>query len=355
MFFLKGPLVPGIFIAFFMAGTISQIAKAQSSEEFDAVSGAKIPQSMGALGDSMSAAALADISRRWANLPWNVFGILATILEYKISGDIHAVERRQYSWTTGHDQLWEVKSHARRLASTLPEGKKISFYNASLSGDESKHVLEHQLSELNVWSRQKLGVNYPEYVTLLIGANDGCAASAAEMVDPQTYHQNMVKIIDEVMLSSPDTRLMVSNLPNIERLRNVARNAGTLGGKCESMWETMELCPTLTTINDPAERIVIDERLKDYGRIIEDVVASRQEMFGDRIRLSRETGLVEFDKNDLAVDCFHPNLNGQNKLAEATWKGNWWENTWAARGKKQYDKLKSKALRQYWDQYNRKK
>jgi lysophospholipase L1-like esterase len=294
----------------------------------------ELPRSIGALGDSMTAGALANYRRAEANLPWNQVGVILQVLNYGLTRKMAAVEARRMSWSTGWRGERPVMSHAARLRylSAL-EGVSFEAYNASLSGAESDDVRSEQLQELSQWSRTQLKQEYPDYVTLLVGANDICADQPQDMKNASHFHSNVEAIVDSVLARSPRSKVLISALPDIEKLRNVAKNASTLGGRCEGLWKTIQLCPTLTTLNDPTARKQVADRVREFNEVLSDVTSRGQERHGDRVRFAKDIHSIPFSPNDLALDCFHPSDVGQNKLADETWKHTWWSTQLSPRRK----------------------
>lgn len=287
---------------------------------------------MGAFGDSMTAAAFGAFRRSQFWMPWKEFLILVKLIKLGITKDIDSVSSPTKSWAAGWDKSNDVFSHSRRLTEIQYLKKQISTYNAAVSGHESHHVVDLQLDDMNQWSRKNLNQEFPDYVTMMIGPNDICMESSRDMVSVNSYYSNVVRVVDEVLAKSPDSKMLVGSIPNIENLRNVAKDAKLhVGLSCEKLWKTIKLCPTLTTISDPNERAIISQRVIDYNAALADIVRSRREVFGDRVRFAKKTYDVPFTKDHLSVDCFHPNPEGQNLLADVTFDSTWWANKWPKR------------------------
>jgi hypothetical protein len=152
------------------------------------------------------------------------------------------------------------------------------------------------------------------------------------MVPVSTYYSNVVRVVDEVLTKSPNSKMLVGSIPNIESLRAVARNAKLhVGLSCEKLWKTIKLCPTLTTEDNPQERAIIAQRVIEYNQALRDIVQTRRDIFGDRIRYAKKTYEVAFTKDHLSVDCFHPNPEGQALLADVTFESSWWADKWTKR------------------------
>lgn len=286
-----------------------------------------VPLSMGALGDSITAGAMANYRRKDAVQTLPLF--LAQALAAFAKNDFTPFERRDYSWSTGHFGLpVEVKSHARRLKELLPFGTNFKVKNAAVSGAESLDVLQDQWPKLRQWSHDKLGRSAPEYVTLLIGANNVCRDLVEDMTPTEVFMSHVGGVMDEILATSPDTHIMVSALPAIETLRDVASDSKLLGfapaETCRDFWELANVCFTLTREEDPARRAMVAERVRDYNLALRHYAETRRAQYGDRVRVSWNVYEGRFTDNDISVDCFHPNPEGQNKIADYTWTNSWW-------------------------------
>jgi lysophospholipase L1-like esterase len=214
------------------------------------------------------------------------------------------------------------------LSLGLKSGRNV--INESVTGDASQELLMSQIHNLNKASRSRFGTQYPDYVTLLIGANDACAETPEEMEDLGTFYARFYMVTEELLWNSPKTHVLVSHLPNIEKIRAIAKDASVFGfdtlgiTTCQDLWETINLCPTFTTLSDPIERQKVSTRISQYNQVMTDVTKQLRGRYGDRLRLSKRAYEVEFTPDHLSLDCFHPNARGQNRLAEETWKDSWW-------------------------------
>jgi len=286
-----------------------------------------LPESMGAMGDSITAGFFANFSRRNANLAWVETWFIVRSLTAGALFQLDGLERKDLSWSVGHNKTGQVLSHARRLAALDPS-HELKVYNAAVSGDEVNDVLTAQLPRLNQFARSKLGQEYPDFVTIFIGANDVCADSMEGTTSVQDFYNRLDRIVGEIVSKSPRSRVLVSGLPDIESLRRVAHGARLWGWgplkTCDDVWNLAKVCPTLTTISDPVVREQVKQRVDDYNLAMQDVVERHNATAGDRIHFVADTFAIPFNKDHLSMDCFHPNASGQNLISEVTFKHTWW-------------------------------
>ncbi|MEO5668688.1 MAG: GDSL-type esterase/lipase family protein [Bdellovibrionota bacterium] len=313
-------------LAVALVATFSNDIQAQAQAE--PVTAERLPASMGAIGDSMTAGALAMFKRQNFVLPWTELVVAIRAMAYGLTSNLSTIEARKLSWSSGYDTKGRVESHAYRISKIQDLKQSIPSYNAAVTGAESGDI-QSQVDRMNQWSIKTVNKQFPDYVTLMIGPNDACANSPEEMVDTNTYYSNVVKIVDEMLAKSPDTKIVVGSIPNIELLRTVAKDARLYWGvKCEALWKKANLCPTLTTLSDPYQRAIVGNRIKDYNNALQEIVESRRASVGDRIRFAPQTFQEVFSADELSIDCFHPNTRGQQRVANATWDASWWTKEW---------------------------
>jgi lysophospholipase L1-like esterase len=292
----------------------------------------RLPASMGALGDSITAGAIASYSREQASNPLVQTFLLGKLLRGILTKDFSSVESPDFSWSTGLDSRQRVMSHAQRLRALVnaqPDAPRFVAHNSAISGAVARTVRTRQLPELQAWSRLTLGQDAPDYVTLLIGPNDICADKVEDMTSTADYIADVSAVVDEMLEKSPRTRVLMVGLPNIASLQGVAREAkligrGHIAGTCGELWKTAKFCPTLTLEDDPANRAIIAERVLQYNEALANLATQRATQFGDRIRFADKVYGHAFTADDISIDCFHPGPRGQNILADESWKSSWW-------------------------------
>lgn len=287
-----------------------------------------LPTSIVALGDSITAAALAG-----SVIPSNIFdyGLMAgglvnhpfrapglTILEDDFGAIAPFIENQHLSWSTGWDPLRRVASLKRR-AERAGAGT-VDWENLAVSGSEAGDVLAKQLPKLQEWAKAKNDGWGPDLTTLLVGPNDVCADRVEDMTSVVAFEAN-VEAIARGVLGYPNSRLEIIGIPAIDTLQDVAGDKPWLFGKtCRQIWAALKLCPTLTTLPPGPARDAVRDRVRDFNEVLSRVASKRP----DRIRFGRTMAGATFADTELAVDCFHPNIQGQNHIAEAAWRDGFW-------------------------------
>jgi lysophospholipase L1-like esterase len=247
--------------------------------------GQDYPRSMASTGDSATRAAGTGL------LPWT--------------------DNPAASWSTGTDT--RVNSHYLRLLALTPRisGKN---YNDAKSGARMSDLAR----QMGLAVSQRA-----EYVTVLMGANDLCTPSEAEMTSVATYQGGFESAMDTLTTKLPRVHVFVASIPNVYRLWEIlkdnvfARTAWDLLDVCQSMLAD----PLSTDQADLDRRERVRQREIDYNAALEEVCAHYTQC--------RYDGGAAFDADFTAADVviwdyFHPSIAGQAKLAAGTWTLSYW-------------------------------
>jgi lysophospholipase L1-like esterase len=209
------------------------------------------------------------------------------------------------SWATGSDPT--VNSHYHRLLTRNPamagrvyNAAKVGATSADLPG-EATTIAGHQ----------------PDYVTVLIGANDACAADESQMTSRAVFRARVDQALTTIYAAKSDTKMLVTSVPDLYRLWQVGHGNSTArlvwsAGFCRTMLDN----PESTASGDEARRLRVRSRVIAYNS---ELAASCQAHPGCRF----DDNAV-FDRNfttaDLSTfDYFHPSAAGQQTLAAVTW------------------------------------
>jgi lysophospholipase L1-like esterase len=240
-----------------------------------------LPRSMAAVGDSIS---------RGYHLNW-LFALL---------------DAPQYSWSTGS---WPGStSHYRRIVDAQPQlaghayndartGARMADLGGQLALAASQHV---------------------EYVTVMIGANDVCRGSLAEMTPTATFAAQFSSALAAFLAADPSAHVFVASIPDVYRVWSVLHGSAA----ARKVWSTFGVCPTVLAAGaTSAQRDLAKRRIRDDNAALAAECAA--------FPRCRFDGYATFDypfgaDQISTVDFFHPNLRGQNALATATWAAGYW-------------------------------
>lgn len=212
----------------------------------------------------------------------------------------------QYSWSTGDSST--VNSQYRRILANNPaiSGKN---YNDAKTGAK--------MDALNGQLTTAAGQT-PDYVTVLMGANDLCTSSKSTMTPTATFQSEFQTALTNFFQATPNAHVFVSSIPNIYQLWSLLHNNGT----AEWVWGSFGICQSmLSQSNTEADRQAVVAQENADNTVLANVCAQFANCKWDNLT----TYNYVFSTSDVStVDYFHPSLSGQDHLAGATWSASYW-------------------------------
>lgn len=210
------------------------------------------------------------------------------------------------SWATGDSE--RVDGHYRRLVA-LDRDMEGNRYNDAQDGAGSAELVAQAASAVD----QRV-----QYVTILIGGADACAATEEAMTSVDQYRVNFAAALSALKEGLPKSKVFIASVPDLYRVWELgkddpdARNAWALIGACPSMF-----ADPLST--DPAavqRRANVSRRITDYNTAAAELCSA----YGTRC--AHDGGAVHntpFTRDDISTwDFFHPSAAGQARIAEVT-------------------------------------
>lgn len=214
---------------------------------------------------------------------------------------------REINWSTGTRSSKMVNSHALRLRALMPE-TTIGTKNFAISGSKSADVVKQaaHLAKFN-----------PDYATVLVGANDVCAWSNDHEAQLADYESDIRTILSTLIASNEGIKVLVSAIPNMPLLRDLGAANG-----CQSRWSTLHICPALLGASrTDSERSAFADRWQDANQVLARVSSE----FPLHVKFAGSVAEPVFEIGHISrLDCFHPNVSGQDFLSEMTWAEGWY-------------------------------
>ena len=247
----------------------------------------RLPSSMAAVGDSITRAASS-------------------------AGSL-GVDAPQNSWATGTSTT--VDSHARRLGAL---GAQLTTHNLAVSGAKMVNLDAQMANVVNV---------QPDYVTVLIGGNDLCTDTVAQMTSVADFRSQFQTAMARLMSGTqgPGTVVYVVSIPNVYQLWSLFRGSWW----ARFIWSTADICqsllanPTSGQTADVTRRETVRQRNIAYNAELASVCAG----YASRCRFDNNAAFnTTFTTSDVSGDYFHPSTAGQAKLASVSWAAGY---TWA--------------------------
>jgi lysophospholipase L1-like esterase len=203
----------------------------------------------------------------------------------------------QFSWSTGDDptvtsmyqDLVTVDSrfagHTLNLAVT---GAKAADLSAQLTQAAQSHLI---------------------LATTLIGGNDLCAPTAAQMTDVTVFRTQMATALAGYFAANPGGFLFLTSIPDLYQLWSV----GHTNAWATLLWGLFNVCQSmLAAANSEADRQLVVAREAAYNQGLAQVCAAQPQCLWDRMAVFN----TKFTVADAStVDFFHPSVVGQNHLA----------------------------------------
>lgn len=198
----------------------------------------------------------------------------------------------EYSWATG--------SAIDSLFQRMQPSEQDRAVDLAVSGATSSQML---------WQVPFLP-NDTTDLTILIGGNDACMGFHEDTVG------NVRKALYIVNKLAPAASVTVSPVPRISSVFHVKKDRVW----CRVFWTITGLCsgflsPLTHDDTRQANQEKLDDLNQDLGTLVQDL--NRSEFKNSPIKFARsvgETNLYDYDVSNL--DCFHPSVQGQQRLAD---------------------------------------
>jgi lysophospholipase L1-like esterase len=211
----------------------------------------------------------------------------------------------EVSWATGSDA--QVDSLAVRLLGVTGAARRS--WNYAVTGARMAD-LPDQMSQA--------AAHGPQLVTVMVGANDACRASASAMTPVADFRADFEEALRTLRKASPKTQVYVASVPNLKRLWSAGRSS-PLG---KEVWK-LGICPSMLSGADDLTNAATQRRDQVQRRVVEYNAALKEVCAKDR-RCRFDGGAVydyAFDTDQLSRwDWFHPSRDGQARLAAIAYK-----------------------------------
>ena len=213
------------------------------------------------------------------------------------------------SWATGTAD--GLDSHAQRLGI----GDPADVANLAVSGARVAGLADQV--------RDAVAAR-PEYVTVLVGANDACAADEADMTPVEEYTATFGAALDALVRGLPEARVLVLSVPDLYRLWEVGRNRPEV----VSRWKSSGVCASM--LGDPedtgAQAQDRRERVRTRVQAYNTAMDAACDRHAPNCRSDRNAVFdTRFDLADVSpVDYWHPSSQGQATLARVAWEAGFW-------------------------------
>ncbi|MDJ0343712.1 SGNH/GDSL hydrolase family protein [Streptomyces sp. H10-C2] len=205
----------------------------------------------------------------------------------------------EVSWVTG--SRTQVDSIAGRV---LAGAAAANSWNLAKSGARMSDLPDQA---------ETAAAKKPSLVTVLMGANDACRESAADMTPVAGFRTDFTRAMAGLHSALPKSQVFVASIPDLKRLWEVGKE-NPLG---KQIWK-LGVCPSMLRDADSVaesaqtRRDAVRARVVAYNRVLKEVC-------GQYDHCRYDGGAVfdyRFTPDELSSwDWFHPNARGQAQLA----------------------------------------
>lgn len=228
------------------------------------------------------------------------------------------------SWVNGTHGFFEklfglpdVKSHNQRISANFGDSGRANTVFAR-NGAKVK-ALQQQAAGA-------AGRNFT-YATVLIGGNDVCRDTIAELPTDYEFTVDAAIGLVELFQNLPDgATVQVAAIPDVKRLYDIGIDKTALGViDCEQLWKlTAQGFPCgsmLSPDNTEADREYVRSRNVRYNQILQFLTAIGAKKFTNlNISWTDKTFTYPFTADDVSnIDCYHPSSQGQRTISRETW------------------------------------
>ena len=213
------------------------------------------------------------------------------------------------SWATGTAD--DLDSHWQRLDVDEREANhNLAVSGARVAGLESQVQAAIRLR--------------PDYVTVLIGANDACTPDEAAMTPVEDFTSAFDRAVDALVRGLPDAHILVLSIPDLARLWQVGKDRPEVRG----LWQSNGVCRSM--LADPTDTGAAAQARRDRvrGRVAAYNAAMTAACARHPAQCRHDGNAVFEHRFDLAdvspVDYWHPSRRGQATLARVAWEAGFW-------------------------------
>ena len=218
--------------------------------------------------------------------------------------DIQALAQEDLpdNWSTGTDL---PNSLLNELNTTFQPTGSFSGVNVAVVGDSV-------LGSNSTFAQQaaQLAAQTPQVVTVEIGANDVCQGNLATSGASTTFKNDVVTALQTLVNSpNPPKSIVVLSIPHIFNLTQIPALAAN--SVCPIAWNL--LCPNLQV-----GQATFDAQWTEANLALQQAATM---IGGPVIYDGGAVASTTFAAADVSsIDCFHPSVSGQEKIASAVWQ-----------------------------------
>jgi len=290
---------------------------------------AQKPWLMAVMGDSISAATLADVPIPYAPTPEES---VKKWREQEQDSRLIYTNKKKLSWGSGI----AITSHYVLLKKWFEEhheARPLDILNVAHPGDETRDLpgqVDTLISEMR-------GGRYTglKYLALTIGSNDACRHYSPATIPEARIRADLVSAFSRLaqfltteLKQREPLRVLLVGAPRIPNLGapNYLRAPTIFGLSCTTVRDRiLRECNPLTLWSTQAEYLEKLSVVESINRILQSAALEiRAEFPAIEMVFSDRLYQLEIPLGALAADCFHPGRWAQEEISKQTWKDQEW-------------------------------
>jgi lysophospholipase L1-like esterase len=208
------------------------------------------------------------------------------------------------NWATGSSLPSSLVNQFQNAFSSL--SVFVNGLNLAVSGDSVLGGGSKFANEASV-----MAASHPQVVVIEIGANDVCQGNLSSATAVSQFQTDVASALTTLTQASPAPQaVVVASIPHIFALTQIS----TLSNNqtCQLAWQVV--CPNLQV-----GQTAFEAQWNSANQALQQAVTSVGGV------VAYDGGAIAntaFTANDVStVDCFHPSVSGQTKIADAIWAG----------------------------------
>lgn len=225
------------------------------------------------------------------------------------------------SWVNGYHGFWEdlfglpdVRSHNQRIDAN---------FGTSGRSNQTAAVNGATMADLTAQASGAAGKNVT-YAAVLLGANDVCKDSIADLPTDEQFRTRFENGIDTLLANlAAGATVQVVAIPNIVEVYNQGRVKQSLGlVDCPDVWARSGSCGSLLSPDaTDSDRAFALSRIMAYNQILKELTENKAAQHQDKfISFTDVSFTYPLTQSELSnIDCFHSSWEGQKALSRETW------------------------------------
>jgi hypothetical protein len=185
---------------------------------------------------------------------------------YDLNGSYFLRDAPAYSWSTGASLSTTItlngvkKTGKSQYLHLRASNSALTAYNDAKTGAKMTNLA----GQLTTAASQ-----HPDYVTILMGANDACASSVTAMTSVTDFTNQLSTALTSFRSAAPTSRIFISSIPDVTALYTLLSG----NASARSTWSLFKICPS-ALLGTSADRTAVRNRIIAFNSALQQACAS---------------------------------------------------------------------------------